>query len=250
MGVWTLEYIDKWKEAPLREKIEYAKAEIEHFIDSKHVIAFSGGKNSTVLLYLVMQYDANVTAVFNNTGVEFPETVKFVRWLAEKWGFNLVVVEPEMTFWEIVEKYGYPHHARYDDREPRCCYYLKTKPAYDYYREHEIEVVFLGMSAFESRARKLNFAHRGSWYMVKEGWIKSNPLVFWTDEDVFRFAKEEGIPLNPAYEKYGITRTGCLPCTGYLGWEKKLLKISPALYCRIQHERGQMLIEDYVGGGE
>lgn len=66
-------------------------------------VAFSGGKDSTVLLHLVRSLYPDVPAVFCNTGLEFPEIVQFVRAAP-----NVTWLKPKMSFREVLQKYGYP----------------------------------------------------------------------------------------------------------------------------------------------
>ena len=66
-------------------------------------VAFSGGKDSTVLLDLVRQEFPDVPAVFVNTGLEYPEIVEFARSFD-----NLVELKPKMNFTEVIDKYGFP----------------------------------------------------------------------------------------------------------------------------------------------
>lgn len=67
---------------------------------SKAAIAFSGGKDSTVLWHLIKthfpEYQANTAVIFGNTGVEYPESLKFARELGTEWGGeNFFEVTPE-----------------------------------------------------------------------------------------------------------------------------------------------------------
>jgi 3'-phosphoadenosine 5'-phosphosulfate sulfotransferase (PAPS reductase)/FAD synthetase len=83
--------ISKEQKKDLDYKIEVAAREIERgFSVSKHhaAIAFSGGKDSTVLWHLIRTYfpDKQYYIIFGNTGVEFPESLKFARKLGEEWG--------------------------------------------------------------------------------------------------------------------------------------------------------------------
>jgi len=66
-------------------------------------VSFSGGKDSTVLLQLVREVNPNISAVYIDTGLEYPEVKKFIR----TWD-NVEIVRPKMSFKEVIQKYGYP----------------------------------------------------------------------------------------------------------------------------------------------
>lgn len=67
-------------------------------------VAFSGGKDSTVLLHLVHAMYPSVPAVFSNTGLEYPEIVDFVKNSFP----HVEVIRPEMGFREVLTTFGYP----------------------------------------------------------------------------------------------------------------------------------------------
>ena len=76
---------------PLEYKIETAvKAIDEGFRASKSIssLAFSGGKDSTVLWHIMRTYfpAKKYYIIFGNTGVEFPESLKFARKMGKEWG--------------------------------------------------------------------------------------------------------------------------------------------------------------------
>ena len=78
---------------PLSYKIAKACEAIEAGIaKSKHAmaLAFSGGKDSTVLWHLIRENfpaDAErLYIIFGNTGVEYPESLHFAREIGKKWG--------------------------------------------------------------------------------------------------------------------------------------------------------------------
>jgi len=78
---------------PLDYKIESAKKAIQSGFDvcqSKASIAFSGGKDSTVLWHLIKTFfpekHAETAVIFGNTGVEYPESLKFARKIGKEWG--------------------------------------------------------------------------------------------------------------------------------------------------------------------
>ena len=65
-------------------------------------ISFSGGKDSTVLSYLVHDMYPEVPLVFANTGLEYPEIQMFARQMGAEF------IRPRMSFSEVISKYGYP----------------------------------------------------------------------------------------------------------------------------------------------
>ena len=92
---------------PLEIKQMKSLARIKEWIDyygeNNVCVAFSGGKDSTVLLHLVRKLYPNVRAVFSDTGLEYPEIREFVKSVP-----NVDWVKPKQTFREITIEHGYP----------------------------------------------------------------------------------------------------------------------------------------------
>ena len=90
---------------PLMAKAHMSQARIrewyEHWQGDVYV-AFSGGKDSTVLAHLVHEYYPDVPLVFANTGLEYPEIQSFARKMGAEF------VRPRMSFSEVISTYGYP----------------------------------------------------------------------------------------------------------------------------------------------
>ena len=66
-------------------------------------VSFSGGLDSTILLHMVRKFCPDVEAVFCDTGLEYPELKQFVRKFD-----NVTILRPEISFREVIKKYGYP----------------------------------------------------------------------------------------------------------------------------------------------
>ena len=91
---------------PLDRKIQISQTRIIEwytYYKGNVCVAFSGGKDSTVLLHLVRQLFPDVKAVFSNTGLEYPE----IRQYATSYP-NVDVVSPKMRFDQVLSTYGYP----------------------------------------------------------------------------------------------------------------------------------------------
>lgn len=97
----------------LEKKIEYADRLLKRVL-KKHdrpVVCWSGGKDSTVLLHLALRHNPEIDVLFNDTGVEFPETRQFVDQIVEDWGivnFHLAKPERGEGFWDVTKQYGWP----------------------------------------------------------------------------------------------------------------------------------------------
>lgn len=94
------------QQMPLDEKIKMTLERIIEWYDAwdgNVYVAFSGGKDSKVLLKLVRSIYPDVPAVFNNTGLEFPEIVEFV-----KSHENVKHLRPAKPFYRIIKEHGYP----------------------------------------------------------------------------------------------------------------------------------------------
>lgn len=99
------ELVDK-QNMPLSEKIRLSLRLIQDWYeawDGMVSVSYSGGKDSTVLLWLVRSMYPDVPAVFSHTGLEYPEVVRQV--LATP---NHVILRPKMHFSRVIKEYGWP----------------------------------------------------------------------------------------------------------------------------------------------
>jgi len=87
----------------LDRKIGLARAVIQEALEvaSRPALAFSGGKDSTVLWDLIRRFfpdqAARLVIIYGNTGVEYPECVTFARRMAKEWGGEFYEARPAKT---------------------------------------------------------------------------------------------------------------------------------------------------------
>ena len=90
MTIKELRYRQSWN---LDQKIYHSLEVIDTFyqrLNGKCYVSFSGGKDSTIVLWLARKIYPNIKGCFCNTGNEYPDIVKFVRtfenidWIAPK----------------------------------------------------------------------------------------------------------------------------------------------------------------------
>lgn len=201
-------------------------------------VSWSGGRCSTVVLYMALHQKPDISVIFNDTGIEFPETYRFIKRITEEWDLNLTITKPEKTFWECVDLYGFPMiRGKYHDRilldkegKPMCCTLLKENPLKMAMLRHRIYASLTGIRVCESRMRMFGVAQYGQYYYTKKFRIwRYHPIAFWDTAHLLDYMEEQGLPQNEIYAK-GHTRCGCWPCTGYLSWREQLSHSHPRMY--------------------
>lgn len=302
---------------------------------SKHraAIAFSGGKDSTVLWHLIRtnfpEQAAKTYVIYGNTGVEYPECLRFARALGKNWGPGLFheahpektdtfglkykaqkavldhvaetgrlgeILKPDgklkstsalenvcpadmmekfaseklvwpvgtrKTYWWCVDQYGWPLlgkaasmlkarrinidcFLKYSNSASEkgkllayykllkrvkfsqaCCDILKKEPSEKLQAELDVDVVFKGLMASESRSRQTNFVTRGYLFestrehLQGDSFWHCNPMSIWTDDDVWAYIRRFGVPYSTLYDMgytdaggvcRKIKRNGCMGC--------------------------------------
>lgn len=198
----------------------------------KHVVCFSGGKDSTALVLWAKENLPEFTTVFCDTGWEHPITYAYVEEINQKLlGGKLVTVKsakyPSGMVQLCVERKGIPSVKR-----RFCTGELKVEPLHRYYESLDDEITsYQGIRADESASRA-GMADT-EWLDDAGGyWIK-RPLLKWGAMQCFDMMKRHGVKPNPLY-LMGSTRVGCWPCimTG-LGELKRLLVHTPEIRERL-----------------
>ena len=216
---------------PFAEKYLETQGLIAHNLmqfKGKVAVAFSGGKDSLVVLHIAWQLQPDVLVVFNNTGVEYPETVSYIAEIAEQWKLNLMVTRPEKTYWDVVGKSGYDTGKR--GKQSDCCYWVKEKPMKAVIKACGIEAELTGITAVENRTRMFNARDYGTChYSTKTKTQRIHPILWWTPDEVREYITSQELPMNPVYAK-GAERVGCMPCTAHKFWEEQMRKVNPKLY--------------------
>ena len=162
-------------------------------------IAYSGGKDSDVILELAKMAGIPFKAVYHSTTIDPPGTIRHV----EENGVE--ISRPKEPFFRLLQKHGYPSRfARY------CCKLLKER--------YDSDIVVQGIRASESNARADRYKepeqcrvydkkHKSRVYM---------PILYWTDEDIKEFVTERGVKCHPLYYRGGqfdvTQRLGCIGC--------------------------------------
>lgn len=297
-------------------------------------IAFSAGKDSTVLWHIIRthfpEWVDRLVIIYGNTGVEYPECVKFAHQLKKDWKCDFHETKPAKTedeglkykaqqevlqylvdkgrvnevlkddgklksiatleaacpahlrekferekltwpagtlqsYWWCVDQYGWPllgkafsklkaHRINIDcflkfsksqSTDPKllayydilkqvkisqaCCSILKKEPSERLQAESDVDVIFKGLMAAESRSRQTNFISRGYLFESHRPHLEKygdrfwhcNPLSIWTDDDIWTYIHRFNVPYSTLYDMgwadgegnyHKIKRNGCMAC--------------------------------------
>ncbi|RLG47722.1 MAG: hypothetical protein DRN92_02630 [Thermoproteota archaeon] len=202
----------------------------------KKFTLFSGGKDSSVVLHLMK--DCIDSAVYVDTGIALPENNKFVESLCEEFGVDLIILKPEIDFWEYVKTAGFP-----TIRSLWCRYYLKIEPLRKFFRSIKPPAItYLGIRLAESSQRRKFYSSNTSFSSIRNMKLrfdeKTNtwqffPILEWSDIQVKRYLKEQRIKINPCYKLYGFSSCYFCPFIRKREFYLKLKARHPDLFSKI-----------------
>ncbi len=182
-------------------------------LDVFHV-AFSGGKDSIVLLDLVKKAlpKDEFVVVFGDTQMEFPDTYDVIDKVEEQCkseGIRFYRAKSHMAVYESWKQFAPPSRVlRW------CCSVHKSTPQVIKLREvlekaDYSGLAFVGVRGAESvRRSEYDFESNG---MKQKGQRSANPILDWTSYEVWLYIYANNLIVNETYKK-GNTRAGCLLC--------------------------------------
>jgi phosphoadenosine phosphosulfate reductase len=172
---------------------------------SKLAISCSfGGTSGMVILDMALRRDRSVSVVYVDTDYLFPETHDTVRTVEERYRIKALAFRSELSR-EAQERL---HGAALWETDPdRCCEIRKVTP---------MRTALANFDAYLTGIRRDQSSTRGDAPVVqwdaKFGLLKINPLVSWTERDVWSYIMAHELPYNPLHDR-GYPSIGCTNCT-------------------------------------
>lgn len=199
-----------------------------------YYLCYSGGKDSDCIRILAQLAGVKHDIVHNLTTVDAPETVYYVKSIP-----NVIINAPEQSMWRLIREKKHPptRVSRY------CCEELKerggkgrlkitgVRKSESVNRSNNSELVKIigkpkttqklaGELGADFRVTKqgglvMNMDNSPARRLVESCYRTSstmiNPIIDWTEDEVWEFLRHYGCESNPLY-KCGEKRIGCIGC--------------------------------------
>jgi phosphoadenosine phosphosulfate reductase len=202
------EQISSWNESfAKKDPVEF----LGFFLDKykgRIALASSLGAEDQVITDMILSIDKSARIFTLDTGRLFPETYQLIDETNKKYGIKIDVYFPDSAKVEaMVKERGV--NLFYDSVENRkmCCGIRKVEPLQRAFSDLDVWICGLRKDQTVSRF----FSQLIEWDKVN-GLIKLNPLINWTEKDVWSYIREKNVPFNPLHER-GFASIGCQPCT-------------------------------------
>lgn len=196
----------------------------------KIAVLCSMGKDSVVVLWLSRKAffgKIPFPVIHLDTSYKFPEIYDYRDKIAKDWDLDLIIARNE----EALKNGMGPKKGKL-----ACCTALKTEALKQVIAKEKIEALLLGIRRDEHgiRSKERYFSPRDKNFQwdyknqPTEMWdfysqlaedqdhMRIHPILDWTELDVWRYVKQEKIPVNPLYfSRHGkrYRSLGCMPCT-------------------------------------
>lgn len=211
----------------MKDKIERAKKLIEDTVRSypRVAVACSFGKDSMVTVHLAREVDPNIKIFSIMTQYKPRETFDYLRIMNEKMNLGTTVYMvagsiPETLRDGSLEVRLLPAEEFnlkasqietqtglkiYEINPDECCRLLKVEPT---------KLAVSGLDAWITGLRCTEGQTRVDYQEIenKGGLIKINPILTFTEADIWRYIATRGIEPHPWYGK-GYRSLGCAPCS-------------------------------------
>lgn len=207
----------------------------------KHIVSFSGGKDSTAMLLRMLEENMPIDEIiFVNTGKDFPDMIthieKVKQYLKENYNKEITTLKSEKSFDYLMFEHektrgknkGKKGYGWATMRCRWCTTILKNQVIDSYLKKYEKEeyVEYIGIAYDEPKR-------------IKD---KRYPLVDWkmTEKDCLQYCYDRGFNWNGLYEHFDRLSCWCCPLKNL-----KELKILYTYYPDLWQELKEMDLKAY-----
>ena len=180
-----------------KESLDIIREAVEKYPNI--AVGCSFGKDSIVLLHLALQVKPDIRVFSVMTPYKPEETFRYKEELTKLWNLNIETYSSDV---EVPE-------GLWEKDPDECCQILKVEPTRNAVKN--LDAWIAGLRNTEGRTREDYEV-----WEEKGGLMKVNPILYWTEADVWRYMAVNHIPVHPWYA-LGYRSIGCAPCSNIGG---------------------------------
>lgn len=201
------DYQAKMLDLALEHSADLEQASAEEIMQWAHdhipKLAVTLSMQDTVLADLAEKYAPAADLVFLDTGYHFAETLDVSDAVEKRYSNRLLRIVPHLTRREQDQQYGKDLYAT----DPTlCCHMRKVVPLQETLAGYPAWVT--GLKRVDAPSR----AHTPVLEIDKDGRLKINPIISWTDDDVEKYIVDHDLIRHPLTTQ-GYPSIGCETCT-------------------------------------
>lgn len=194
----------------LQKKVDQVVSVLQQAVRDYAPVCFANslGAEDMVLTDLIAKHQLDISMFSLDTGRLPKETYDLMQTVREHYAVPLKIYFPNS---DLVEKYVAQHGVNgfYDSVELRkaCCHMRKVEPLKRALRG------YYGWVTGMRRDQSVTRSNLGiSFFDREHDMQKFNPLLHWTDKEVWRYIRENNVPYNKLHDHF-YPSIGCAPCT-------------------------------------
>lgn len=195
---------ERFKEAPAEEVLAWFLEEYK----GKIALSSSLSIEDQVLTHMIVEKDPTTKIFTLDTGRLFPETYQLIDRTNLTYNIKIEVFFPDYhEVQRMVREEGINLFYNSIESRHRCCAIRKLEP---------LRRAFKGLDVWICGLRHEQSVTRKNMKLVEwddmHGLIKVNPLINWTEQEVWDYIHQHHVPYNKLHDK-GYPSIGCEPCT-------------------------------------
>ena len=188
--VWLTEINSLLAPLSAAERVAWA---LRH-LPQQPMLSSSFGIQAAVMLHLVSVQKPDIPVVLTDTGYLFPETYQFIDQLTERLGLNLQVYRAALSPQWQEARYGQLWLSAEGIKQYNQL--NKVEPMQRALRELNVGTWFTGLRRSQSSTRADKAIVE-----ISRGVVKVQPIIDWSNKDVFYYLKQHNLPYHPLWEQ-------------------------------------------------